>query len=80
MNNANGGASPYSPSINMQPDSPYNKRYRLEDKSTPSQNALDSLLSKSVASPRVGGSSVNGSNIMDSPRSNRNNSIDKNFS
>lgn len=79
MNNANGGASPYSPSINMQPDSPYNKRYRLEDKSTPSQNALDSLLSKSVASPRVGGSSVNGSNIMDSPRSNRNNSIDKKF-
>lgn len=43
--------SPFSPSpIN---ESPYSKRYKLDDKPTPSQTALDSLLSKSISSPRL---------------------------
>lgn len=74
-----GGASPFSPSMNLQPDSPYSKRYRLEEKLTPSQSALDSLLSKSVPSPRVNSIGLAGSNIVGSPGSNRNNSIDKKF-
>ncbi|KAL3233765.1 Glycolytic genes transcriptional activator GCR1 [Nakaseomyces bracarensis] len=74
-----GGASPFSPSMNLQPDSPYSKRYRLEEKLTPSQSALDSLLSKSVPSPRVNSIGLTGTNIVGSPASNRNNSIDKKF-
>lgn len=80
MNAGNGGgASPFSPSMNLQPDSPYSKRYRLEEKLTPSQSALDSLLSKSVPSPRTNAMALAGSNIVGSPASNRNNSIDKKF-
>lgn len=33
--------------------SPINKRLRLEDKQTPSQTALDSLLTASIASPKI---------------------------
>lgn len=33
-------------------DSPYSKRFRFDERPTPSQTALDSLLSKSIGSPR----------------------------
>lgn len=46
--------SPGSPSVGPlgNVDSIYPKRFRYEDRPTPSQTALDSLLSKSIGSPR----------------------------
>lgn len=51
------GPGPFSPSpgpatVPANSDSPFNKRFRLDDKATPSQTALDSLLSKSIGSPK----------------------------
>ncbi|QLL32581.1 hypothetical protein HG536_0D01030 [Torulaspora globosa] len=51
------GTGPFSPSpgpatVNANPDSPFNKRFRFDEKATPSQTALDSLLSKSIGSPK----------------------------
>ncbi|CCD25097.1 transcription regulator GCR1 NDAI_0E02800 [Naumovozyma dairenensis CBS 421] len=46
--------SPYSPQSPGIIGSPYSrKRYRLDDKPTPSQTALDSLLSTSIQSPHI---------------------------
>lgn len=53
-----GGLGPFSPSPGpatvgpANPDSPFSKRFRFDDKPTPSQTALDSLLSKSIGSPK----------------------------
>lgn len=52
------GLGPFSPSPGpatvgpTNPDSPFPKRFRYDDKPTPSQTALDSLLSKSIGSPK----------------------------
>lgn len=60
------GRGPFSPSpgpapiASTNPDSPFPKRFRFEDKATPSQTALDSLLSKSIGSPKY-------SNLNQSP-------------
>ncbi|CAI4036803.1 hypothetical protein SMKI_16G1010 [Saccharomyces mikatae IFO 1815] len=59
--------SPFSPS--PVGESPYNKRFKLDDKPTPSQTALDSLLSKSISSPRLPLSTLASTAITESFRS-----------
>ncbi|CAI4053368.1 transcription regulator GCR1 SKDI_16G1980 [Saccharomyces kudriavzevii IFO 1802] len=59
--------SPFSPS--PVGESPYSKRFKLDDKPTPSQTALDSLLSKSIPSPRLPLSTLANTAITESFRS-----------
>ncbi|CAD6649243.1 HN1_G0023520.mRNA.1.CDS.1 [Saccharomyces cerevisiae] len=59
--------SPFSPS--PVGESPYSKRFKLDDKPTPSQTALDSLLTKSISSPRLPLSTLANTAVTESFRS-----------
>lgn len=60
------GTGPFSPSpgpvaVGANPESPFNKRFKFDDKVTSSQTALDSLLSKPTGSPKLPNVPVSGS-------------------
>ncbi|CCF58245.1 hypothetical protein KAFR_0E00910 [Kazachstania africana CBS 2517] len=55
--------SPFSPPPDMSINWPFSKRARVEDKPTPSKTALNSLLSRSIPSPKLGIPVFNSTNV-----------------